>query len=103
MIFADVNFTRSTYTCKARAMYITGFNAETNMPTFDSVETEEFIAGKSNDTTLAYRLLKKLNKKVIKETVSITVVKEEVRSQSLEEFYNNSETVERAANGRVKK
>ena len=103
MEFANVDFTRTIYTCKASGMYISGFNKDTGMPTFETVNTDEFVAGKSNDIAFAFKMLKKQNKKVIRETVNIDIVKENVHSMTLEKFFNESEIVERGANGRVKK
>ena len=103
MEFASVDFTRTVYTCKATGLFIDGMNKETGMPTFGTVETDEFIAGKSNDVAFATKLLRKINKKVIKETISIEIVNEEVKMMTLRDFYNDSITVERQANGRIKR
>lgn len=102
MEFASTNITRTLYNEVARGLVIDGFDAVSGMPTYTRVVSEEFISTKSEDVALGFRLLKKVNKKVIKETVTVEDIREGVYALTLEEFLDHASLVERQANGRIK-
>ena len=78
-----------------------GINAD-GMPMMEVVNSEEYVTVNPNDLTQAKRACKLADKKVLPDTVRVNVLREEVRAMSLEQFYCDSDMVERQANGRVK-
>lgn len=93
------NITRTFFTVRAKGFRIDRMDGIT--PIMSEVSCE-FITTNPKDTREPYRLLKEIDKKVIKETISVEVVSEDVYGMSLQDFYNLAEPVERAANGRIK-
>ena len=93
--------TRTFYRVHATGFKISGINAD-GMPVMDVVDSEEYVTVNPNDLTQAKRACKLADKKVLPDTVRVNVLREEVRAMSLEQFYRDSDMVERQANGRVK-
>lgn len=94
------NITRTFVTCKASGYVIDGVG-DSGLPNLSEVVSEEYITVNPNDKALARRMVKKANKKVITDTITVIEVSSEVRSMSLDDFYASSTPVERQANGRI--
>ena len=82
--------TRTFYYMHATACVMSGFDDETGMPTFEQVESEPFVSMNPNDTVTARRMLKRVNKHIMLETVRIHVDREELRAIEAQKFFDCS-------------
>lgn len=92
--------TRTFYTCISKGFYCKG--VKNGVPELVQIESDEYMTVNPNDRATAKRMIKKVNKGVILDTVEVAVIYEEVRAMDLADFYDNSVEVERDKNGRVK-
>lgn len=91
---------RTFYVCIACALRFDGF--ENGRPQMGSVESESYITTNPKDKMAARRMIKRADKDVILDTITVEVIASEVVAMSNEDFIANGEVVERASNGRVK-
>lgn len=94
------NITRTFITVYAQGFVIDGINND-GTPKLTAVKSAEYVTVNPNDMATAKREVKRVNKRVIVDTVQVVEVSSEVRSMSLDDFYAASTPVERAANGRI--
>lgn len=91
---------RTFYVCKAEGLYFDGF--ENGRPQMVVVESESYVTTNPNDMSAAKRMVKKANKDVILNTITVETIATEVVAMDIASFIANGEVVERSANGRVK-
>ena len=103
MFISDGNITRTFFVCIATGFVVSGFDRANGTAKTRKVESEVFVSTKDNDKALAYRLLKSVDKGVIKDSVDIEVLGSDVFAQTNDDFISNGVVIERGVNGRVKK
>lgn len=91
---------RTFYVCIASGLRFDGF--ENGRPQMGVVESESYVTTNPNDKSAAKRMVKRADKDVIADTITVEVVASEVVAMSNEQFIAHGEVVERASNGRVK-
>ena len=91
---------RSFYICKATALKFKGF--QDGAPVMETVESESYVTTNPNDKPSAKRMIKRADKSVLLDTLTVEVIATEVVAMSNEDFILNGHVVDRAANGRVK-
>lgn len=94
------NITRTFFTVFAQGFVIEGINPD-GTPKLTAVKSDTYVTVNPNDTATAKREVKRVNKKVIVDTIQVVEVSSEVRSMTLDDFFTASTPVERAANGRI--
>lgn len=94
------NITRTFVTVYAQGFVLDGINAD-GTPKLTMVKSDNYVTVNPNDMATAKREVKRVNKKVIVDTVQVVEVSSEVRSMTLDSFFKASEPVDRAANGRI--
>ena len=91
---------RTYYVCIAQGLRFDGF--DNGRPQMGVVESESYLTTNPNDKAAAKRMVKRADKDVIVDTITVEVVASEVVAMSNEDFISNGMVVDRAANGRIK-
>lgn len=95
------NITRTFFYVTANGYVLDGLNAD-GTPKLTLVRSDEYVTTNPNDMATAKREVKKINKKVMLDTVTIAVNDEVCIAMSLDKFFKDGDVVTRQDNGRIK-
>lgn len=90
--------TRTMFTLKATGYAI---KMEKGSPSVETVESETWTSTKKSDMPTAKRLIKAVNGSVALDSVTCTVISEDIFAQTTDEFMKHAIKVRRLANGKV--